>query len=203
MSATKNLPQPGAAEVARQNVVAAAVTGATTANPAANTTGGETPEQALARAQAAAQAKRLHEASGICADVLAASPAHPAALALQGIVNAMSGDPEQGIGLLRRAIGLRPGNATWYAHLSSLCRLTYRIDEALAMGQEAVRLDPDNAEHLVNLSLIFVDADERERAMVCLIRALGLKHGHADAHLAMAQTLLAQGEFDPGWMEYE
>lgn len=203
MSATKNLPQPGAAEVARQNVVAAAVTGATTANPAANATGGETPEQALARAQAAAQAKRLHEANGICADVLAASPAHPAALALQGIVNAMSGDPEQGIGLLRRAIGLRPGNATWYAHLSSLCRLTYRIDEALAMGQEAVRLDPDNAEHLVNLSLIFVDADERERAMVCLIRALGLKHGHADAHLAMAQTLLAQGEFDPGWMEYE
>ncbi|MFO1026243.1 MAG: glycosyltransferase family 9 protein [Acetobacteraceae bacterium] len=165
--------------------------------------GGETAEQALSRAQTAAQAKRLNEAAGICSDVLAAVPDHPAALALQGIVAAMAGDPEKGVELLRKAIGLRPGNATWYAHLSSLCRLTYRIDEGLATGQEAIRLDPNNAEHLVNLSLLFVDADDRERAMVCLLRALGLKHDHADGHLAMAQNLLAQGEFDPGWMEYE
>jgi hypothetical protein len=53
---------------------------------------GETVEQALTRAQAAAQAKRLNEANGICADILAASPDHPTALALQGIVGAMAGD---------------------------------------------------------------------------------------------------------------
>jgi tetratricopeptide (TPR) repeat protein len=167
------------------------------------TVNGETVEQALARAQAAAQAKRLNEASGICADVLAASPDHPAALALQGIVAAMSGDPDRGVALLRRAIQIRPGNATWYAHLSSLCRSTYRMDEALAAGQESIRLDPNNPEHLVNLSLIFVDVDDRDRAMACLLRALGLKHDHADGHLAMAQNLLAMGDFDPGWMEYE
>ena len=167
------------------------------------TSSGETPEQALSRAQVAAQAKRLNEANGICADVLAASPDHPAALALQGIIAAIAGNPEQGVLLLRKAISLRPGNASWYAHLSSLCRLTYQIEEGLAMGQEAIRLDPNNAEHLVNLSMVFVDADDRERAVVCLLRALGLKHDHADGHLAMAQNLLAQGEFDAGWMEYE
>jgi tetratricopeptide (TPR) repeat protein len=165
--------------------------------------GGETVEQALARAQAAAQAKRLNESSGICADVLAASPDHPAALALQGIVAAMAGEPEKGVSLLRRAIQLRPGNATWYAHLSSLCRSTYRMEEAMATGQESIRLDPNNPEHLVNLSLVFVDVDDRERAIACLLRALGLKHDHADGHLAMAQNLLAMGDFDPGWMEYE
>ncbi len=164
---------------------------------------GETPEQALARAQAAAQAKRLNEALGICADVLTVVPDHPAALALNGIVCAMAGDPEKGVVLLRRAIQLRPGNATWYAHLSSLCRTTYRMDEALAAGQESIRLDPNNPEHLVNLSLVFVDVDDRERAIACLLRALGLKHDHADGHLAMAQILLAMGDFDPGWMEYE
>ncbi len=172
--------------------------------PAARTAPGtETPEQALARAQAAAQGKRLHEAAGICSDVLATSPDHPAALALQGIIAAMAGDPERGVVLLRRAIQLRPGNATWYAHLSSLCRSTYRLEEALAMGQESIRLDANNPEHLVNLSLIFVDVDDRDRAMACLLRALGLKHDHADGHLAMAQNLLATGDFDPGWMEYE
>jgi cytochrome c-type biogenesis protein CcmH/NrfG len=165
--------------------------------------GGETIEQALTRAQAAAQAKRLNEASGICADVLAVSTDHPAALALQGIIAAMAGDPEKGVVLLRKAVQLRPGNATWYAHLSSLCRSTYRMDEALATGQESIRLDGNNPEHLVNLSLIFVDADDRDRAMACLLRALGLKHDHADGHLAMAQNLLALGDFDPGWMEYE
>ena len=174
--------------------------GQAAARPAPGT---ETPEQALARAQSAAQAKRLHEAAGICTDVLAASPDHPAALALQGIIAAMAGDPEKGIVLLRRAIQLRPGNATWYAHLSSLCRSTYRMEEALAAGQESIRLDANNPEHLVNLSLIFVDVDDRERAMACLLRALGLKHDHADGHLAMAQNLLATGDFDPGWMEYE
>jgi tetratricopeptide (TPR) repeat protein len=199
MSRSGDSKRPDGKEAARQTVSTPGAATPTTPQVA----GSETAEQALLRAQAAAQAKRLHEAGGICADVLAASPGHPAALALQGIVAAMGGDPEQGIALLRRAIDLRPGNATWYAHLSSLCRLTCRIEDALATGQEAIRLDPNNAEHLVNLSLVLVDADERDGAIACLLRALGLKHDHADGHLAMAQTLLAMGDFDAGWREYE
>jgi cytochrome c-type biogenesis protein CcmH/NrfG len=165
--------------------------------------GGETVDQALARAQTAAQAKRLNEAAGICADALAVAPEHPPALALRGIIAAMQNEPEQGIGLLQRAIKLRPGVASWYAHLSSLCRATYRMDEALAAGQESIRLEPNNADNLVNLSLIFVDMDDRERAIACLLRALGQKHDHADGHLALAQNLLAMGDFTPGWLEYE
>lgn len=167
------------------------------------TPGGETLDQALTRAQAAAQAKRLNEAAGICSDVLAASPEYPSALALLGIVSALQNDPEKGIGLLERAIKVRPGNASWYAHLASLCRATYRMERALVAGQESVRLDPTNADNLVNLSLIFVDVDDRERAIACLLRALGQKHDHADGHLALAQNLLAMGEFPSGWLEYE
>ena len=163
----------------------------------------ETPDQALARAQSAAQAKRLSEASGICEDVLAANPDYPAALALLGIVMAMKNDLERGVELMRKAISLRPGIPSWYAHLSSMCRNTYRMEEAVQAGQESIRLDPNNADHLVNMSLVFVDVDERERAIACLLRALGLKHDHADGHLAMAQILLAQRDFQPGWAEYE
>ena len=165
--------------------------------------GGETAEQALTRAQTAAQAKRLNEAAGICNDVLAAFPEHPAGFALLGIICAMQNDPERGITLLKRAVELRPGNASWYAHLSSMCRSTNRIEEALASGQESIRLDPNNTDHLVNLSLIFTDADDREKATACLLRALGLNHKHADGHLAMAQNLLAAGDFEAGWLEYE
>ncbi len=165
--------------------------------------GGETPEQALLRAQSAAQAKRFGEAIGICNDVLGAHPDHPPALALLGILSGMTHDPERGVALLEQALRLRPGNASWNAHLASLCRATYRMERALSAGQESVRLDPNNADHLVNLSLVFVDVDDRERATACLLRALGLNHKHADGHLAMAQTLLATGDFESGWMEYE
>ena len=77
------------------------------------------------------------------------------------------------------------------------------MEQALAAGQESIRLDPNNADNLVNLSLIFVDVDDRERAIACLLRALGQKHDHADGHLALAQNLLAMGDFAPGWLEYE
>lgn len=165
--------------------------------------GRETPEQALTRAQAAAQAKRFGEAAGICQDVLAASPGNPSALALLGVVHAHRGEVEQAIEHLQSAAQKQPGVAAWYANLCSLLRMLNRIDEAVASGREAVRLAPDNPDNLVNLSLALTDIDEREQATACLIRAIGLNDQHADAHLALAQLLLARGEFEPGWTEYE
>src|SRR5215472_4016140 len=150
---------------------------------------GETADQALARAQAAAQAKRFGEAAGICNDILATSPDNAAAIALLGMVAAHTNDPERGISLLEQAVTLRPGVASWYANLSALYRMVYRMPDALRVGQEAIRLDPQNADHLVNLSLVFTDVDEREHAIACLLRALGLRHDHADGHLALGQNL--------------
>ena len=160
-------------------------------------------EQALARAQAAAQAKRFGEASGICGDLLATQPDLAPALALSGMVAAHSGDIERAIGLLERAVARQAGVAAWYGNLCTLYRLVYRLQDALNAGTQAVRLAPNNSDYLVNLSLVFTDLDERDRAIACLLRALGVNAEHADAHLALAQNLLAQGEFEPGWLEYE
>jgi hypothetical protein len=160
-------------------------------------------EQALARAQAAAVAKRFGEASGICADLLATQPELAPALALSGMVAAHSGDIERAIGLLERAVVRQAGVAAWYGNLCTLYRLAYRLQDALNAGTQAVRLAPNNSDYLVNLSLVFTDLDERDRAIACLLRAIGINAEHADAHLALAQNLLAQGEFGPGWLEYE
>jgi tetratricopeptide (TPR) repeat protein len=170
---------------------------------AATPTPAETPEQALARAQAAAQARRFGEAAGICNDVLIALPDNPSALALLGVIAAQTQDQERGIALLETAVAARPDVAAWHANLSALYRMVYRVQDALRAGQEAIRLDPQSADHLVNLSLAFADADDRESALVCLLRAIGLQPDHADAHLALGQNLLALGDFPPGWLEYE
>jgi Tfp pilus assembly protein PilF len=163
----------------------------------------ETPEQALIRAQAAAQGKRYGEAAGICNDVLLTTPEHPGALSLLGVVSAHTGQPERAIELLERALTRHPGVAAWHANLCSLYRIMNRMSEALAAGQEAVRLAPESQDNLVNLSLVFTDLDERDRSIACLLRALGLNPSHADARLALAQNLLARGELEPGWIEYE
>lgn len=165
--------------------------------------GRETPEQALARAQAAAQARRFGEAGGICSDVLAIAPEHPSAMALLGIVHAHQGNVERAVALLEQAIKRQPGVAAWHANLCSLYRIINRIEDALAAGREAVRLAPDSPDNLVNLSLVLTDLDDRERSAACLLHAIGLNDQHADAHLALAQNLLAQGELDAGWIEYE
>jgi tetratricopeptide (TPR) repeat protein len=160
-------------------------------------------EQALARAQAAAQAKRFGEANGICVDLLAAQPDLAPALALSGMVAAQSGDVVRAVQLLEKAIGRQAGVAAWYGNLCTLYRLVYRLQDALNAGTQSVRLAPNNSDYLVNLSLVFTDLDERDRAIACLLRAIGINPEHADAHLALAQNLLAQGEFGPGWLEYE
>jgi tetratricopeptide (TPR) repeat protein len=172
-------------------------------NPTASVAQAEAPEQALARAQAAAQAKRFGEAAGICNDVLASAPGNPAALAMLGMVAAYTDDPERGISLLERAVTARVGVASWYANLSALYRMVHRMEDALRVGEEAVRLDPQNADHLVNLSLVLTDLDDRERAVACLLRAVGLRPDHAEGHLALGQNLLATGDFEAGWREYE
>src|SRR5690349_24911941 len=113
------------------------MSGATTPATSAS---GETPEQALGRAQAAAQAKRFNEAAGICNDVLAAAPDHPAALALLGMVYAHQAEHERGIELLERAVKLRPGVASWNANLCALYRLVYRMQDALNARSEERRV---------------------------------------------------------------
>lgn len=163
----------------------------------------ETADQALARAQIAAQAKRFGEAAGICNDVLSGVPENPSAMALLGIVHAHQGNVERAIELLEKATARQAGVAAWHANLCSLYRIANQIQAAATAGREAVRLAPANPDNLVNLSLVLTDLDDREHAVACLLRAIGLSDQHADAHLALAQNLLARGEWDPGWIEYE
>ena len=179
------------------------MSGSTTSSAVPSAAPANPVEQALARAQAAAQAKRFGEASGICSDLLATQPDLAPALALSGMVAAHAGDIDRAVQLLERAVGRQPGVAAWYGNLCTLYRLLYRLQDALNAGTQAIRLAPNNSDYLVNLSLVFTDLDERDRATACLLRALGVNAEHADAHLALAQNLLALGEFEPGWLEYE
>ena len=164
---------------------------------------GETVEQALGRAQAAAKARRNDEAASICNEVLAKVPGHPAAVALLGMVAANSGRLEEGCRLLEAAVAARPNVPAFHSALGAVYQKLCRLPEALREAATAVNAQSTNAEFLVGLAMIQIDLDQQEQAAISLLRAIGHKPDSPEAHLALAQVLLAQGETAPGWMEYE
>jgi tetratricopeptide (TPR) repeat protein len=160
-------------------------------------------EQELARALTAAQVKQFNEASGICDDLLQRYPGLPGALALKGTIRAELGDIENAILFLENAIAGDARIASWHANLSGLYRSAYRCADAVRSARAAVQLQPENPQFLVNLALALIDSDERDQAIVCLLRAIGVAPNDPSAHLALGQVLLARGEMDAGWIEYE
>lgn len=163
----------------------------------------ETAEQTLGRARAAAQAKRYNEAIGICDDLLQSNQGLPAALALLGTVRAQRGEIEEAILLLERAIAQDASVAGWHANICALYRLVTRCEDAVRSGRQAIQLNAANPQFLLNLALALIDVNERDQAVVCLLRAIGVSPADAAAHLALGQILLARGEFPAGWIEYE
>ena len=93
--------------------------------------------------------------------------------------------------------------ANWHADLSGLYRTVYRCADAVRSGRMAVQLHPDNPQFLVNLARASIDVGDRDQAIACLVRALGVAPNDAAAHMELAQILLARGEMDAGWIEYE
>jgi tetratricopeptide (TPR) repeat protein len=166
-------------------------------------TPGETIEQALVRAQGAAKSRRHDEATAICNEVLARAPGHPAAVALLGMVAANSGRLEEGRRLLEAAVAARPNIPAFRSALAAVYQKQCRMEEALREAATAVNAQSTNAEFLVGLAMIQIDLDQHEQAAVTLLRAIGHKQDSPEAHLALAQVLLARGETAPGWMEYE
>ncbi len=159
--------------------------------------------EAMKRADAAVRAKRFGEAAGICTDVLAELPDYPPALALLGVLLAHRGEVASAIVVLERAIRQNGSVAVWYSNLAALYRVACRVDECLAAARAAVKLAPENPGFLISLGNAHVDRGESDDAVNCFLAALGRDQENAAAHLALAQVLLARGDFAPGWKEYE
>lgn len=155
------------------------------------------------RAEQALGAKRFGEAAGICQDVLEGAPEYAPALALLGAIHGQRGDLARAIALIEQALGRQPNIAAWHSNLSGLYRLIYRLDDAVTAATEAVRLQPSVARFRVNLGKALMDRGERTAAVEAFLAAIGLEANHPEAHLAIGQILLANGEMKPGWAEYE
>lgn len=134
--------------------------------------------------------------------VLGAQPAHAAALSGRGHVLLRGGDFDAAAKTFRQVLTLHGPDAQRLADLASACHRLGLGDEAFALEEEALRLDPRHAGAL-NLRVVSLtgrlqpaQAEEEARA------ALRLHPDDADLHWSLCIALLLQGKLREAWPEH-
>lgn len=157
---------------------------------------------ALKRAQAYFAKGEFDQAERFAAAILARHPRHPQAVQVVAGVLEKRGQREAAVTLLRSSLTGQSSDALALMNLCRLLRVLGRLDEARVAGERAVALNA-LPEALVDLADTLGALGEFAGERALLERAVAKRPALARAHLGLAQALLADGEFTPGWMEYE
>ncbi|XWZ94594.1 tetratricopeptide repeat protein (plasmid) [Azospirillum sp. B2RO_4] len=152
-------------------------------------------QEALVAALDHQEAGRFAKADLLYRRILAASPGHPHALHLWGILAALTGRPEEAIDRIRRAIAAAPDIADFHVNLARVEAALNRPDRAARLYANAVALQPEAVETRFQLAGLLQDLgrpDEAEEQYGALLRVAPL---HASIHLNRALLREAQGRF--------
>jgi Flp pilus assembly protein TadD len=109
----------------------------------------------------------------------------------------------EAIAAARLAISLDPHLAEAHYNLGNALKANGQSDAAIAAYRRALALNPDLAEAHHNLGIACRSIGQIDEAIAAYRRALALNRGLAEAHNSLGLALLLQGEFLPGWDEYE
>ena len=146
---------------------------------------------------------RFEEAVTFFKRALALDPAYAEAHSNLGHALEKAGRAEEAIAPCERALELRPDYAEACNHLGNALQVLGRLAEALPFYERAVALLPNPAEAHNNLGSLFFQQGRYAEARASIRRALELEPQSAGAHWNQALLLLALGEFEQGWPEYE
>lgn len=150
--------------------------------PARRTVGkSDDPGTVLAQALALHRAGETQHARGLYEQILRDHPAHFDALHLLGILEYQNKQIDRAIGLLKRALKVKPAASAPHVNLA----LAYRAQGAFPLArrslERALVLDPANIEALNNLGNLLRDQHQPEAALQRYDRALELKPDYASA----------------------
>jgi protein O-GlcNAc transferase len=115
-------------------------------------------------------------------EILQWQPNHFDALHLLGVISGQTGRSEEGVELIKRAIGLNPKVAEAHNNLGNALRGLKRHEEALASYEQAIVLKQDYANAHNNRGNVLRDLKRPEEALASYDRAIVLKPAVAEAH---------------------
>ncbi len=161
------------------------------------------PEAHYNRAKALVGLGRAPEAMGSINTALSQNPNYAEALVLCGLLNAQSGAHDAALTCYEKALAIYP--ASFEAHFNranALCELGRHAD-ALASFDQALTIVPNHPDVLNNRG----DAQRHLKKFTAAIsdfqKAILAQPDFAGAHVNLAMSQLATGEFAKGWRTYE
>lgn len=161
--------------------------------------GSESPPEigaALQRALDSHQRGHLAEAEHLYSEVLARSPAHPAALQFLGVLRHQRGDNESAVQLLHKSLNSAPTNPFAHSNLAAVFIALGRFEAALEHLDRALALKPDYAEALSNRGTVLMELKRFREALASYDRALATKPDFRDAWYNRGTTLNALGRHE-------
>jgi tetratricopeptide (TPR) repeat protein len=138
----------------------------------------------------------LDEAARLYREVLMARPEHADALHLLGVIAYQQGDHTQAAARIAAAIARNPGASAYHANLAEVYRALGRLDEAIACGRTALRLQPNHPEAANNLGTILLEQGEVAAAAEQFRAALRVRPHFALACNNLGNALRLLGETD-------
>jgi Flp pilus assembly protein TadD len=146
---------------------------------------------------------RFLEARQTCSEALGRFPDHPLLFRLLGIAAARSGEIDDAIDWLERALRFEGAPADCRTQLAQLYRHAGRLEDAIAAGRAAAAALPRSPGPPLALGLVAIERGELDEAAQWFLRAITLDPDFAAAHLELGHLLLLRGEFGAGWREAE
>ena len=135
------------------------------------------------------QAGRLREAEPICQEALLASPEHPDALHLSGLLAHEAGRHLEALERLDRAIALSPNLADAHNDRGHVLRAIGRPEEAIAAYRRAIGLAPASPLAWSNLGDALRDLGRLDEAVRAYREAIARKSDFAEAFLNLGIAL--------------
>jgi hypothetical protein len=149
------------------------------------------------------QSGKLSEAERLYRQILSSDPGHADALHLLGVIALQSGHREAALKLIGRAIALRGNVGIYHANYANALHLLDRFAEAIVAYQQALALDPNNADTLNALAHTLHLQGHFTQARALYQQTLRVNPHQADALLNLATLQLLEGDFENGWRNYE
>jgi tetratricopeptide (TPR) repeat protein len=103
----------------------------------------------------------------------------------------------------REALRLKPDYAKAYYNLGLALAEKGRLHEAVAGYQKAMELQADYTDAQANLGNVFLALGKPAEALTIYDEVLRQKPESPEAHMSRAFALLASGDYEQGWHEYE
>lgn len=125
----------------------------------------------------------FEDAKALYNKVILRDPKHFDALYLLGTLSLQTGDTEQGVSLIKRAVRVNPSAAETHCMLGVGLNSLQRREEALASYDAAIRLKPAYAEAHFNRALTLGALERRDEALASYDRAIALRPDYAKAHV--------------------